>query len=480
MSEELGIKTKKGSDFGKWYLEVINKAQVMDTRYGVKGFQVYMPTGALAIKEIQNLLERELQSTGHDPMMFPVVIGEGNLKKEADHIKGFSDEVFWITHAGKNKLEERLFLRPTSETAICPLYSLWIRSHVDLPLKLYQAGTVYRYETKMTKPLLRGREFYWIETHNVQKTWEDGEKQVAEDMEIFKKVVTDNLGIEFLLFKRPEWDKFPGAEDTYAFETIMPDGKALQIGTTHNLGSKFAKAFDIKYTDSDKKKKYANQTCFGPGISRILGGVIGIHGDNDGIIFPPIIAPIQIAIIPIYTKETKTKVLKKASELFGKIKEIGYRTKLYDRENYTPGFKFHVWELRGVPLRIEIGPKDIEKKHFSFSRRNASDRYTSPESKLEQTIVEALDSISSELHEKARGLMKIHTSKDYRELKKELELGGFIRIPFCMEEKCANKLKADTTAEIRGTLFGSRERVSGKCAICDKPGKEMVYIARAY
>lgn len=480
MSEELGIRTKKSVDFGKWYLEVINKAQVMDTRYGVKGFQIYMPLATLAIKEIQRILERELEAKGHQPMMFPVVIPETSLTKEAEHIKGFKDEVFWVTHAGKNKLEEKMCLRPTSETAIYPLYSLWVRSHLDLPLKLYQAGTMFRYETKMTKPLIRGREFYWIETHDAQKTWEDGENQVKEDMEIYKKVITDNLCIPFLLFKRPDWDKFPGAEDTYAFEIMMPDGKALQIGTTHNLGQKFAKVFNIKYMDKTKKKKYANQTCFGPGISRTLGGVIGVHGDNRGIIFPPAIAPIQIVITPIYTKETKTKVMEKAGELLGRIEEIGYRVHLDNREGYTPGFKFHEWEMKGVPLRVEIGPKDIEENKFSFVRRDFLERMTVDQNKLEQQIMETLDSIGFQLQKRANELMIIKDAKNYTDLKKKLKNGGFIRIPFCMKEKCADKLKNDTTAEIKGTLFGKHEKVEGKCAICGKPGKEMVYVAKSY
>ncbi len=479
MSEELGLSVKKYEDFGKWYLEVIRKAKVLDTRYGVKGFLVYRPLGMLTIKEIYKLFEKELEIRKHKPSLFPVVIPQSYLKKEAEHIKGFEKEVFWITHAGKNKLHEKMCLRPTSETAIYPLYSIWIRSHLQLPLKLYQSTAMYRYETKMTKPLMRGREFLWIETHTAQKSWEDAEKQVKEDMEIFKKVVTDNLCIPFLLLKRPDWDKFAGAEDTYAFETILPDGISLQIGTTHNLGEKFAKVFKIQYMDKNKKKKYVSQTCYGIGIGRILGALVSIHGDDKGLIFPHIVAPIQVVIIPIYTKNTKAKVLEKSGEILGKLKER-FRVHLDDRERYTPGFKFNEWELKGVPLRIEIGPIDIENRKISLVRRDSSERVTIDEDKLEDFIIETLDSISSNLSKRANESMLIQNAKDYIDLKKKLKKGGFIKILFCMKEKCAKKLKDDTGAEVRGNLFGKDEKTEGKCAICGKKAEKIVYVATAY
>jgi len=481
MSEELGLTVKKAEDFGKWYLEVIKKAEVVDTRYGVKGFQVFLPLATLIMKEIIKSFEDELEHKGHKPIMFPTVIPESSLKKEAEHIKGFSSEVFWITHAGKNKLEEKFCLRPTSETAFYPLYSIWIRSHLQLPLKLYQTGSMFRYETKMTKPLLRSREFIFIETHTAQKTFEDAEKQVKEDMEVFEKVTKEKLGISFILLKKPKWDKFPGAEDTYAFETIMPDGKVLQLGTTHNLGEKFAKVFKIKYIDRDKKKKHVNQTCFGPGMSRITGAVIGIHGDDRGLILPPVIAPTQVVIVPIYTANTKAKVMEKCGEILGRIEAGGYRVHLDDREQYTPGFKFYEWELKGVPLRIEIGPIDIKNRKITFVRRDFLERVSIDEEKLEEFILETLDSIGFQLQKRANELMLIQDAKDYKNLKEKLKAGGFVRIPFCMRESCAKKLKNETTAEVRGTLFGKTEKLTkDKCAVCANKAKEMVYVAKAY
>lgn len=480
MSEELGLTTKKEDDFSNWYLEVLQKAEVVDGRYGVKGFQIYMPTGMLIIKQIVRLFDEELQKTGHKPVLFPVVIPEKSLKKESEHIKGFEKEVFWITHAGKNKLDERLCLRPTSETAMYPLYSTWIRSHVQLPLKLYQDCCVYRYETKMTKPLMRGREFYWIEAHTAQKTFEDAEKQTREDKEIFENVVTKHLGIPFLALKRPDWDKFPGAENTYALEAVLPDGVTLQIGTTHNLGEKFSRVFDIKYLDSDKKKKYVSQTSYGPGISRILAAAVSIHGDDKGLIFPSIVAPTQIVIVPIYTKKTKTEVLEKAGELFGELKECGFRVYLDDRDKYTPGFKFHEWELKGVPIRIEIGPLDIKNKKVSMSRRDTLQRMTIPETDLKKTMIEALDAIDFNLKKRAKELMVINNASNLREIKEYLNTGGFVRIPFCMNKECANNLKEKTKADIRGTLLDKKEKATGKCAICGQKAKEIAYLARAY
>ncbi|NIO44218.1 MAG: proline--tRNA ligase [Candidatus Aenigmarchaeota archaeon] len=480
MSEELGLSVKKTENFGKWYLEVLQKAEVLDTRYGIKGFLVYMPLGMLTIKDIYKLFENELEIRKHKPALFPVVIPQSYFKKEAEHIKGFEKEVFWITHAGKNKLQEKMCLRPTSETAMYPMYSIWIRSHLQLPLKLYQSTAMYRYETKMTKPLMRGREFLWIEAHTAQKSWDDAEKQVKEDMEIFKKVVTDNLCIPFLLIKRPEWDKFAGAEETYAFETLLPDGISLQIGTTHNLGEKFANVFNIQYMDENRKKKYVNQTCYGIGIGRILGALISIHGDDNGLIFPPVVAPTQIVIIPIYKKDTKEKVLKKCKEVLGRLKEKGFRVHLDDREKHTPGFKFNEWELKGVPFRIAIGPIDIEKKQVSYSKRDEKNELTTPEDGLEKFVKTKLDEISSNLLKKAKNLMKIQDAENYSDLKEKLKKGGFIRIPFCMKEKCAEKLKDNTGAEVRGTLFEKNEKAKGNCAICGEKAEKIAYVAKAY
>lgn len=478
----MGMTKKKSADFLEWYYEALQKADVVDTRFGVKGFYVFMPTAMLVIEEMYRMLEDALKATGHMPLHFPVVIPEAEFKREAAHIKGFEEEVFWITHAGKNKLDERLVLRPTSETAMYPLYSLWVRSHQQLPMKFYQKGSVYRYETKMTKPLLRSREFIWLEAHDVQKTKEDAAAQVREDTEIFRKMVTDGLCVPVLPLKRMEWDKFPGAESTYAFEAMMPDGNALQIGTTHDLGQKFSKVFDITFLDENGKKQYAYQTCFGPGVSRILGAMIGIHGDDRGLILPPAVAPVQVVIVPIFTKDNKPQVFAKCGEVLGWLAEKGFRMHFDSREQHTPGFKFHEWELKGVPIRIEIGPRDIAVNSVSVVRRDFLERQSISEEKLGEQLLEIMDSITAQLRKRSEELMLIQDAKDYKELKSSLEKGGFVRIAFCMDEKCDEKLKADTGAEVRGTLLGKDSAMpkGSVCAICGKPAKQIVYTARSY
>ncbi len=480
MSEEMGLTVKKAEDFSKWYLEVLQKAEVLDERYGVKGFVIYMPTGTFLLRRIQELFEEGLQKTGHKAVVFPVVIPEKNLSKEAEHIKGFENEVFWITHGGKHKLEERLCLRPTSETAFYPMYAIWLRSHSQFPFKLYQAVSVYRSETKMTKPLLRGREFYWIEAHTAQKTFEDADMQVEEDMGIFEGGLR-SLCLPFFLCQRPEWDKFAGAEKTFAYDVVFPDGKVCQIGTTHNLGEKFAKPFEIKYTDSAGKKQFVNQTTFGIGISRILGALVSIHGDDRGLILPPAVAPTQIVIVPIYTAETKTKVMEKAGEIFGRLEEKNFRVILDDREGKTPGFKFHDWEMKGVPLRIEIGPRDLEKGQVVLVRRDFLERIPVEEGKIEEQALEILDSIGFQLQKRAKEMLKITDVKTIKEMKKVLEeVGGFARIDFCGHENCAKKIKDDTGADVRGAIAGKKEPAKGECAVCGKKAVQKVYVARSY
>lgn len=479
MSEQMGLTRKKQEDFGDWYLELVEKAGMVDQRYPVKGCDVLMPLGAGIMRRMNNILERLLTESGHKEALFPLFIPESAFKKESKHIKGFEEEVYWVTHAGKNKLDERLVIRPTSETAIYPMFKIWLRSYQDLPLKIFQTVSVFRYETKMTKPLVRMREvMFFNEAHTAHETWDEAEGQVKTAVDVYTKYFSDSLALPVMVFRRPEWDKFPGAVYSLGFDTLMPDGKALQIGTVHNLGENFSKPFEIKFTDEKGKKKFVNQTCYGIS-ARILAALIAVHGDDKGLIIPQEVAPVQIAIVPIYTKENKTKVLEKAAELYGRL-EKQFRVFLDDREQYTPGFKFNEWELKGVPLRIEIGPKDLENKQVVLVRRDFRERIPIAEDKLESEIIEAFDSIFFNLKKKAQEALKITDAKDYKNLKEKLKEGGFIRIDFCMQEGCAEKLKEETKAEVRGTLFGKHEKAGEKCAACGKPAKEKVYVARAY
>ncbi|MBI2579917.1 MAG: proline--tRNA ligase [Candidatus Aenigmarchaeota archaeon] len=481
MAEELGITSGK-ENFTEWYSEVVSKAGIIDQRYPVKGFPVYMPWGMFMVRRVAGMLEKGLEGTGHQPVNFPVVIPAASLSREKEHVKGFEKEVFWITHAGDNELEEKLFLRPTSETAFYPMFSLWVRSHNDMPLKLYQSVQVYRYETKMTKPLMRGREFFWIEAHTAQSTMERAESQIQEDMDIMKGVLSD-LAVPFMLFERPSWDRFPGAEVTYAYDTLLPDGRSLQIATTHNLGQKFAKAFGIKFLNEKQEEEYAYQTCFGPGISRMVSALICIHGDDKGLILPPSVAPVQIVIVPIPLKGKEEEVEEKCMDISRKLGK--YRVK-YDGRNCRPGFKFNEWEMKGVPLRIEIGPRDAEKKEVTIVRRDSGEKYVVPDDDMQAKIRELTDDIFSRMKFGAerKFLAFVSEAGSMKEMEAKLDDGGFVRVPFCSTgregEECAAKIEG-LHAKVRGTLFGRKESLKGtECVACGGPAKHEVYVAKAY
>jgi len=303
-----GITEKKEENFSSWYSKILDKAEIVDLRLGIKGFIVIRPWGASIIENTYKLYERELQKKGHKITIMPSVIPESNLKKEASHIKGFTPEVFWLETL---KGEEKLALRPTSETLYTPMFALWIRSHRDLPLKLYQKGSVFRYDTKATRPLIRGREFQWIETHNAFATKKEAEAQVREDIQITEKILHQKLGIPFLPMKRPEWDKFAGAEYTIGSDVLMPDGKVIQQPSTHLMGQKFSKAFNAKFKNKKGQEEYLWTTAYGPAMSRILVSIISTHGDDKGLILPFHVSPLQIIIIPIYTKKNREKIINK-------------------------------------------------------------------------------------------------------------------------------------------------------------------------
>ena len=477
----LGITSGK-ENFSEWYSETVSKSGIIDQRYPVKGFPVYMPWGTFLVKHVVLMLESRLEAAGHEPVNFPVVIPEASLSKEREHVKGFEKEVFWITHAGENELEEKLFLRPTSETAFYPMFSLWIRSHTDLPLKLYQTVEVYRYETKMTKPLMRGREFFWIETHTAQKSAGDAEKQISEDMGIAKDVFS-RLAIPFLLFERPSWDKFPGAEQTYAYDTLLPDGRTLQIATTHNLGQKFARAFDIKFANENQEDEYAYQTCFGPGVSRIVSALICVHGDDKGLVLPPSISPVQIVVVPIFFKGKEIIVDEKCKSVMNKLKN--YRIK-YDDRQQSPGFKFNEWEMKGVPIRLEIGPRDVEKNEVTIVRRDTGEKYVILDEDVPGKIGELMPDIfdSMKFAAEKKFLAFVTEAKSMKELESMLSDGGLVKVPFCSMEKdgeeCAEKIDG-LHSKVRGTLYKKKDDFGGKeCIVCGKHARHMAYIAKAY
>ena len=342
---------RSSEEFNDWYVDIVEKAGLADKRYPIKGMNVWTGYGWKAMRLIDAHMRQEFDDTGHDEVCFPLLIPENEFLKEADHIKGFSAEVFWVIHAGENKLDIPLLLRPTSETAMYPMFSLWIRSHADLPLKTYQIVNVFRYETKQTRAFIRMREIHFFEAHTCHVDFEDAEKQIAEDLQIMKKLAS-KLCLPYVLCKRPEWDKFAGAFYTIGIDSLMPTGRTLQMGSIHQYKENFSRPYDIKYEDDTGQHQYVHQTTFGMS-ERILGALISMHNDDKGIILPPDIAPTQIVIIPIISKKEPEIVNNKCKEIFDQLKQAGFRVHLDDRD-LRPGNKYYGWELKGEIGRAHV------------------------------------------------------------------------------------------------------------------------------
>src|SRR3989338_4086052 len=357
--EQMGLTVKKSDDFNEWYNQVVLKADMIDYSL-VSGCIVFKPNSYAIWEKIQKAFNDKITKSGHKNCYFPMFIPESLLKKEAEHVEGFSPEVAWVTRAGNTELNEKLAIRPTSETIMYESYANWIRSWRDLPLLLNQWNSVVRWEFKHAKPFLRTREFLWQEGHTVHATKEDADREVMQQINEYVKLVQESMAIAVIAGKKTEKEKFAGADYTTTIEAVMPDGKALQMGTSHGLGQNFSKAFNIQYVDQDEDRKYAWQTSWGLS-TRTIGAMVLMHGDDKGLVIPPKLAPTQAIIVPIIFKDSKEKVIERAQELKKSLNLEGVRTEIDAREEYSAGFKFNQWELRGIPLRIEIGPKDIDK-----------------------------------------------------------------------------------------------------------------------
>ncbi len=483
MSEEQGLTVKK-ADFSEWYTQVVQKAELADMRYNVKGFLVHRPWAVRIMKKMYSLLETELEKKGHEPVWFPAVIPESFFKKEAEHAKGFEAEVFWITEGGSGgkKFEERLALRPTSETAMYTMFPLWIQGWKDLPLKVYQSSQVWRYEGKATRPFIRGREFFWIEAHDVFATEKEALDQVKEDMDTTENILHKEFCLPFIFLVRPKHDTFPGAVNTFAADSIMPDGKIIQLPSTHMLGQNFSKGFGIKFLDKDESKAYAWQTCYGPAVWRIFGAMIGIHGDDKGLVIPPSVSPLDAVIVPILFEKDSKEVLEKCETVKTTLEKAGLIIKV-DSRSPTPGWKFNYWELKGAPVRIEIGPRDVKAKKVVLVMRDTGEKAVVDEKTVVENVKKALDSIQRNLVEKADKYFRenIRDARLFSEMKKTLdENGGLVRTNWCEKVECADEIKNKATAEIRGTLFGKTEKTFAKCVSCGKDAKSVVYVGRAY
>lgn len=481
-----GITESKSKNFSEWYTQVIKKADLADIRYGIQGFIVHKPWGFMIIREIYRALEKNIEDKEHVPYLFPMAVKEESLKKEKEHA-GFTPNVFWITKAGDKELKEQFALRPTGEAQIYPMYSLWLRSHNDLPYKAYQSRIPAFRNEMTTRPFLRGREFMFFESHNAFYTHNEALDQIKEDLEVCNEIIKNELKIPFIYFQRPQWDKFKGADNTFTPDTLMPDGKRNQLASTHDLGQNFSKAYEIKVKGKDEKEHYVWQTCFGPGIWRIMAALISIHGDDNGLILPFKFSPIQIIIVPIIIKNKKEKEILEIAEKIKK--ELDYRVKI-DFSEETPGFKFNKWELKGVPIRLEIGPKDIENQSVTVSLRNFKDKEQVKIKDLVKKIPELAKKIDDKINNDAEEYFNnnTHEANTLDELKNILNKDkGFVKIPFCTTElqgeECEDKLKYDTNGgAICGTKYGAKEKPKKdqKCIICNKSAKEIVYVAKTY
>lgn len=469
--------TSRDVDFAQWYTDVCRKAELMDYS-SVKGFIIYRPYGYAIWEMIQNYMDRRFKETGHENVYMPMLIPKSLLQKEADHVEGFAPECAVVTKGGLNQLDEELVIRPTSETLFCEHYAKIVNSYRDLPKKYNQWCSVVRWE-KTTRPFLRGSEFLWQEGHTIHATEQEAREETLQMLDIYDRTARDLLAIPMITGRKTDKEKFAGAEETYTIEALMHDGKALQSGTSHYFGQGFAQAFNMKFLDKDGKQKYVYQTSWGVS-TRLLGAIIMVHGDDNGLVLPPRVAPVQVMIVPI--QQQKPGVLDKADEIAASLKAQGIRVKVDDSDK-SPGWKFSEQEMRGIPLRIEIGPKDIEANHCVVAKRNDGQKQTvALDENLASVVATLLDTIHEEMLAKATAHRDANTHEvsSYDEFKEVLETkGGYIKAMWCGDEACELKIKEDTNATSR-CIKDELTPHSDTCVCCGKKAKHIVYFAKAY
>lgn len=467
--------TSMEEDFAQWYTDVVKKAELVDYA-SVKGCMVIKPAGYAIWENIQKELDRRFKETGVENVYMPLFIPESLLEREKDHVEGFAPEVAWVTHGGLNPLQERMCVRPTSETLFCDFYAKEIQSYRDLPKVYNQWCSVVRWE-KETRPFLRSREFLWQEGHTAHATAEEAKERTLQMLNIYADFCEEVLAMPVVKGQKTEKEKFAGAEATYTIEALMHDGKALQSGTSHNFGDGFAKAFGIQYTNKDNKLEYVHQTSWGM-TTRLIGAMIMVHGDNSGLVLPPRIAPVQVMIIPIMQK--KEGVLEKADEL-KELLQNKYRVKV-DATDKSPGWKFSEQEMRGIPLRVEVGPKDIEQNQCVLVRRDTREKVVVSFDELEQKVGELLEQIQKDMFERAKAHRESHTvvATTWEQFKEAIEeQRGFVKSMWCGCRECEEAIKEETTASTRCMPF-EQEKLADTCVRCGKPAKAMVYFGKAY
>lgn len=468
--------TPRDVDFAQWYTDVCRKAELMDYS-SVKGFIIYRPYGYALWEQIQSYMDKRFKETGHQNVYMPMLIPESLLNKEKDHVEGFAPECAVVTKGGLDDLEEHLIVRPTSETLFCEHYAKIVNSYRDLPKKYNQWCSVVRWE-KTTRPFLRGSEFLWQEGHTIHATEEEARSETLMMRDIYEETAKELLAIPMLTGRKTEREKFAGAEETYTIEALMHDGKALQSGTSHYFGQGFAKAFNMTFLDKDNKLKHVYQTSWGVS-TRLLGAIIMVHGDDNGLVLPPRLAPTQVVIIPIQQK--KAGVLEKADEIAEQLKAAGMRVSV-DASDKSPGWKFSEAEMRGIPVRIEVGPRDIENGHCVVVKRNDGVKTQMDlDENLPQAIHDTLETIHQEMYDKAAEFLNSHITcvNTLEEVGQVLdEKGGYVKMNWCGEEACELKIKELYQATSR--CIDEHEKADGVCPCCGKKAKHVVYFARAY
>jgi prolyl-tRNA synthetase len=467
---------KRSENFSEWYTQVALRAELADYT-PVRGSMAIRPYGYAIWEGIQAYLDRRFKETGHVSAYFPLLIPESLLQKEAEHVEGFAPQVAWVTHGGQEKLAERLAIRPTSEAIILPMYAKWIQSYRDLPVLLLQWNSVVRWE-KATRLFLRTAEFLWHEGHTAHRTMEDADAECRLILGIYRELIEDILAIPVLSGIKPPSERFAGADNTYTLEALMPDGQAIQAGTSHFLGQNFAKAFNVKFLDSDNQEKYIWSTSWAV-TTRLIGSLIMAHGDDKGLILPPRIAPFQVVIVPILGRDDAV-VVPAAKALAARL-AARFRVKLDDRDAYTAGWKFNEWELRGAPLRIEIGPRDVASKQVVVSRRTGGKKETVATDGIEDVVGRMLEEIQHELFARGKAYLEGHTTTaaSLDDLVRAVdEVKGFVRVGWCGKQSCEDTIRERTGASPR--VIPLDDQPSGTCPVCGMPSKYSVYYARAY
>lgn len=469
--------TPMSEDFAQWYTDIVKKAELMEYT-SVKGCMVIRPYGYAIWENMQKILDSRFKELGHENVCMPMFIPESLLNKEKEHVEGFAPEVAWVTHGGSEKLEERLCVRPTSETLFCEHYANIVHSYRDLPKLYNQWVSVVRWE-KTTRPFLRSREFLWQEGHTIHETAEEAIEETERMLNVYADFCVDSLAMPVIKGRKTDSDKFAGAVSTYAIEAMMHDGKALQAGTSHYFGDGFAKAFGITFTDRNNTVSVPHQTSWGVS-TRLIGAIIMAHGDDNGLVLPPAVAPVQVVVVPI--AQHKEGVLEKAAELYNTLKAAGIRVKLDDSDN-SPGWKFAEYEMRGVPLRIEIGPKDIEQNQCVAVERHNRNKTFVPLDKLTDVVKERLQAVHDGMYQKALDNLssRTYSCTSIDEIKSMLENNGdgFVKAMWCGDEACEDKIKELTGVGSRCIPF-EQEHLDDKCICCGKPAKCMVIFGKAY